>query len=99
MKLINLAEQILKYAVTSYKNSLNEYIDFDSIKEYFNDQHEEYLIKAVGLLVNDGLVSAFDSDNTISFIYVLPEAIRNVEENTLLKKGYTILKEIKELLP
>ena len=99
MKLINLAEQILKFAVTTYKNTLNDYIDFDLIKEHFSDQHEEYLVMATGLLVKDGFVSAFDSDNTISFINVLPEAIRNVEENSLLKKGYTIFKEIRSLLP
>ena len=99
MKLIALAQQLLKFSVKQYKDTLNEYIDFDLVKEYFNDQHEEYLIKAAGLLANDGFISVFDSDDSISFFYVLPEAIRNVEENTLLKKGYTIIKEIKELLP
>lgn len=98
MKLIKLSEQILKFSVKKYKDTLNDYIDFDWIKEQFPDQPEEYLLKAVGLLVEDGFVYAFECDNTISFINVRPEAIRSIEENTLLRKGYSIIKEIKSLL-
>ncbi len=99
MKLVTLSEQILKFVVSSYKESLNDYIDFDLIKEYFSEHNENYLVKATSLLEQDGFVSTFEADNTILHIILLPESIRNVEENTFIKKGYTILKEIRNLLP
>lgn len=37
MKLIKLSEQILKFSVKKYKDTLNDYIDFDWIKEQFPD--------------------------------------------------------------
>ncbi len=99
MKLITLSEQILKFIVSSYKETLDDYMDFDLIKAQFPNEQEPYLIKATALLANDGFLSVYDADNTIMYVVLLPEAIRNVEENTFLKKGYTILKEIRSLLP
>lgn len=99
MKLITLSEKILKFLVSRYKETLNDYIDFDLIKEHFANINEDYILKATTLLEKDGFITVFNSDNTIMYVTLLPEALRNAEENTLFKKGYRFLKEIRALLP
>lgn len=50
------------------------------------------------VLDHDGLVSVFIAD-AIAYITTLhPAAIRDCEENTMLKKGYQYIKEIKSLI-
>lgn len=39
------------------------------------------------------------ADDVAFRIELSPEGIRSCEENTLIKKGYSLLKEIKTLLP
>ena len=99
MKLISLSEKILKFLVLTYKSTSNTCIDFDIVKNQFPHENEDFLIQAVALLKNDGFVHIFEADNTIYDITILPEAIRNVEEDTFIKKGYSIIKEIVSLIP
>ena len=57
------------------------------------------LNKAIYLLQYDHFVYISPADDVAFRIELSPEGIRSCEENTLIKKGYSLLKEIKTLLP
>ena len=99
MKMVSLAEQILKYMVKEFASANTDIFSFSDIKEKFPGYTDEYLTKAIYLLEYDGFVYVSPSDDVAYTSYLLPDGIRNCEENTLLKKGYGLLKEIKTLLP
>lgn len=98
MKIIKLSEKILKYFVKEYKNNGKDCFLFKEIKSNFNDFSDDFLSKAILSLQKDGFVKVFFADNVAYTINLLPDGIRNCEENTLIKKGYSALKEIKTLL-
>lgn len=99
LKLLALSEKILKFLVIRYKETGKELTSFDVIQEEFTDIKEDLLTKALYSLKNDGLITAFGADNGIYTVTILPQAIIEIEEDTLLRKGYTIIKEIRSLLP
>lgn len=98
MKLVQLSEKLLKNMVVSYKEKGKDTFDFEFFKELYPDASDDYLSKALHYLQDDGLVSIFRADDRPYWITLLPNGIANVDENTMLKKGYTILKEIKSLI-
>ncbi len=99
MKLLALSEKILKFLVVRYKETEKELTSFEVIQEAFPDINEDFLTKALYSLKNDGLVTVFGADNGIYTVTILSQAIIEIEEDTLLRKGYTVVKEIRSLLP
>ena len=99
MKITKLADKLLLWFVKELKDSGKQFFDFDYIQQAFQDYPEESLIQAIYLLKNDGFVNTLNADDMPSITTVLPTAIRQVEENTLLKKGYNLAKQIKDLIP
>ncbi|RBP89356.1 hypothetical protein DFO70_1113 [Cytobacillus firmus] len=98
MKLISLSEKLLKYMVTEYKKTGKEVFTFEKIQNELPEIEEHFLNKSLFKLKSDGLIKIFEADNIAYTSTLLPQAIIHVEENTLLKKGYTAIKEIKSLL-
>jgi len=99
MKITKLAEKILLMMVKEYKNSEKETFTFDNFETCFSNEMQDHLIKSIYLLKSDGFVNVLDADDKPSFTTLLPSAIRQVEEDTLLKKGYSLVKQIKDLIP
>ncbi|ARA98589.1 MULTISPECIES: lactate permease [Anoxybacillaceae] len=98
MKLIKLSEQLLKQMVVEYKKNDRELFDLDFFKQLHPNETENSLSKALYLLEEEGFVSILPADNVAYITALNPRGIANVEENTLLKKGYTLIKEIKSLI-
>lgn len=99
LKLLALSEKILKFLVVRYKETGKDLTSFEVIQEEFPDLNEDLLTKALYSLKNDGLITVFGADDGIYTVTILPQGIIEIEEDTLLKKGYTVIKEIRSLLP
>lgn len=98
MKMVSLSEKILKYMVKEFTSNNICLFSFEKIKEQFPYYSDDYLSNAIYLLENDGFIQVRYGDDVAYISILLPDGIRNCEEKTLLKKGYSLLKEIKTLL-
>lgn len=99
MKITKLADKLLLWFIKELKDSGKQFFDFDYIQQAFRDHPKESLIQAIYLLKGDGLVKTIDADDIPSTTILLPIAIRQVEEDTLLRKGYNLAKQLKDLIP
>jgi hypothetical protein len=99
LKITKLANKLLLWFVKEFKDTNKQFYDFENIRHAFPDHSEESLIQAIYLLKNNGFVNTLDADDIPYITTVLPDAIRQVEENTLLKKGYNFVKKITDLIP
>lgn len=71
---------------------------FDFFKEQYPDISDKQISNALYLLDKDGLVSVMSADDIAYSVSLKPSAISSVEEDTLIKKGYELIKEIKSLI-
>ena len=99
IKIISLAEQLLKFMVVEYKSTGEDSFSFDLLRNNFQNVNSDFINKALYLLQKDGFVSIFDADNCAYMTALNFEGISNAETDTWYKKGYTIIKEIRSLLP
>ena len=98
MKLISLSEKLLKLMVTEYKKNGTTHFDFKYFKEQYPDETDDFISNAIYALQDDNFVSVLRADNVAYMSTLNPSGIVSCEENTLLKKGYSIIKEIKSLI-
>ena len=94
MKLTALANEFLKFMAKTYSETHNRNISFEQFQELYPNYDKNFISDALYLLEADGLVSIFPADNVAYLTTLLPTAIRQYEENTLLRKGYSCIKEI-----
>lgn len=97
-KLHRLASEMLKLMVTEYHSSENKCFSFEFFKEHYPNTSDAQLSDALYLLQNDDFVSILPGDNVANITSLKPFAISSVEEDTFLKKGYEMFKEIKSLI-
>ncbi|AIW83122.1 lactate permease [Bacillus mycoides] len=95
MKLINLSEKLLRHMVTVHKKQGVDIFTFEQLKVLHPNETDDFISKAIYTLKNDGFVTVFIAEGRPQRIVLLPNGIINCEENTLLKRGYKTLKEIK----
>lgn len=98
MKLTKLSNELLKYMLKCYSENSKGTFSFSEFKSLYPDLSDEFLSDALYLLQSDGFVKTLSADNVAYHTALLLDAIRNAEENTFLKKGYTVLKEIRSWL-
>lgn len=98
MKLTKLANELLKYMVKTYSDTHQRCFMFDTFKSMYSELDDDFISDALYLLEDDGFVSVLSAENVAYYTTLLPNAIRTVEEDTLIKKGYDVLKEIRTLL-
>lgn len=98
MKLSHLASENLKFMVESYSESHNKMFSFNAFKALHPELDNDFISDSLYLLQHDGLVKVFPADNVAYITELKPNAIREIEDDTLLKKGYVLLKEIRSLL-
>lgn len=97
MKTTKLANKFLSLMVKEFKKSGKDAFSIDFFQNKYPDVKEFILIAALKKLYSDEFVSLKFYDNKPSIIFLDIPGIQEIEENTLLKKGYTVFKEIKEL--
>lgn len=95
MKLIKLSNEFLKFMVVSYHDTHRKVFIFDDFKALHPDFDNDFISDALYLLQADGFVKVLSADNIAYQISLDLSAVRNAEKNTLVKKGYVFLKELR----
>ncbi len=98
MKLQKIADKALKAMVKAYHESERDRFDIDFFSSLFPEATEKHITDSLYVLEHDGFVSVFDADTIAYMTTLYPFAIRDCEEDTMLKKGYQCIKEIKSLI-
>lgn len=101
MKLSKLSGTFLKFMAKEYSKTHNKSFIFQQFKDLYPELDNDFITDALCLLKSDGFVNLFFSDNIPLEIELYPNAIRTIEEDTLLKRGIEFLKivnEIKDLI-
>lgn len=99
MKISKLSKKILKYMVEEYVSSNIEWFSFDTIKTKFSEQSDEHLNNAIYYLQDNKFVSVISADDVAYMTKLLPYGICHHQEDTILKRCYSVLKELRNLLP
>ena len=98
MKIIKISSILLKYMVEDFHNTGNDTFIFSVLSEKFFNFKEYEIINALYLLSDDNLISISSYDNQPSIIFLSVKSISKIEQETLIKKGYDFIKEIKSIL-
>ena len=99
IKSVKIADQILLMMVKEHKNSGKESYHFNEFTSLLPGIEQRQLINAIHLLKEDGFVKILHADDIPYLTFLLIDAIRQVEEDTLLRKGYLLVKEVCSLIP
>lgn len=84
--------------VKSYSKSGKECFSIEYFKQFFPDESEDCISKSLFLLESDNLVSVQPADGIAYMTFLTPQGIRNCQEDTLFRKGYLCIKEIRQLI-
>ena len=95
MKLIKLSNEYLKFMIKSYHDDHIRSFTFDQFKSLHSELDDNFISDALYKLRSDGLIFISSYDNVPLLVNLKVSAITNMEEDTLLKKGYNVIKEIK----
>lgn len=98
LKLQKLADKSLKSMISSYHETERTLFDIDFFVSLFPNETKEHISNALQVLECDSFVNIFRADSIAYTTTLTPKAIRDFEENTLLKRGYKCLKEITSLI-
>lgn len=98
MKLKKLSEKLLKLMIEHYVINSNTFFTFDFFKHFYPDINENLISDALKVLAIDGFVQILYADNRPYVITLVVNGILAANENTMLKKGYKLFKEIKSIL-
>lgn len=98
MKLQKIANIALKEMVKSYSESGKEAFYIDYFKNLFPSESEDHISNGLCLLKEDSLVTIQFGDGIARMTFLSVSGIRSCQENTLLKKGYSCLKEVRALI-
>lgn len=79
-------------------SSGNEFSCVDIMIQKFPDVPEHILYAAIRMLGIDGLLSVSNSNNKPDQFALNVSAIQQCDEDTMLKKGYEFIKEIRSWL-
>lgn len=99
MKLQKMADIALKQMVESYSSGVKPVFPIEYFLPIFPGEMNEHISDALHLLEHDGFVSVFNADGIAYTVSLCPNGIRDCEEDTMIKKGYHCIKEIRQLLP
>lgn len=98
MKLQKLSSQLLKYMVECFHDNGKDAFNYTDFVNTFPDAKDHELKASLYKLEEDALVKINSYDNCPTFIFLKINTIVKIEEDTLIKKGYKIAKEIKSFL-
>lgn len=95
MKIAKAKSIILKNMVRQFYETGKETYNFESIKSFLPEELDHIVKLALSALKSDGFVSILYAENIPYQIFLLSKAVISVDEDTLIKKGYNLVKEIK----
>lgn len=98
MKINSLANKILKSMLKQYNSHETECFSPEDILPLLNCTKLDFE-NAVELLSQQESVLCTYADDEISVIRLLPKGILQAQNNTMSRKLYSVLKEIRNLLP
>lgn len=98
VKLNSLKSEFLKYMMKSYAKDHERIFTFESFKSLYPELDDDFISDALFTLDEDGFVHVYKADDIAYETTLLPNAICSVEEDTLLRKGYSFIKEIRSWL-
>lgn len=98
MKLQKLSSQLLKYMVECFHENGKDCFNYTDLANTFPNVKDHELKASLYNLKNDTLIKIEPYDNLPAIIFLKVNAITIVEEDTLIKKGYEFVKEIKSFL-
>ena len=96
MKPSKIADKIVKSMYCDFIKTGNELSTADVFVSMFHDEPPHIVYAAIRMLSADGLLSVSYADNEPYHIALNVSAIQQSDENTLLKKGYSFVKEIRD---
>lgn len=96
MKITSIADKLMRFMARKVVDTGHDYFDLDSLAEEFPSIPRHQIILAIEMLRSDGMLSARYYDDEPSIIKLNVNSIRNKEEDTLVKKGYTFVKEVRQ---
>lgn len=98
MKLQKLSSQSLKYMVECFHENGKDCFNYTDLANIFPNVKDHELKASLYNLENDSLVKIKPYNNLPYFTFLKVNAIIKIEEDTLIKKGYEFVKEIKSFL-
>ena len=98
MKATKIADKIIKSMYREFLSTGNDSSSINTMIQKFPDVPEHILCMAVKMLGIDGLLSVRYADNKPDQFVLNVLAIQQCDENTILKKGYKFIKEIRSWL-
>lgn len=98
MKITSLSNKLLKYMAIEYSKTGKDVFQFEEIQNKFPDENPTYLNLALQCMADDDLLVSKYYDNKLAFVILKIKIIVKMDENTLIKKGYKFIKEIKSFI-
>lgn len=95
MKTTKIANKIIAFMYRDFMETGNEFSCADKLVSLFPDEPPHLLYAAIRLLDSDGLLSVSYCDDEPSEIALNVQTIRQCDEETMLKKGYDFVKELR----
>lgn len=95
MRLNKISSQLLKYMVECFHTDGKDCFNYDDFVKTFPNVKDRELKAALYNLEHDDLVSIKSYSNQPALTLLKVNAIKQIEEDTLVKKGYDLAKEIK----
>ena len=84
--------------VSSYSETGKELFVIDYFRQLFPEETDGHISDALYVLQSDGFVKVGPGDGIAYSVSLIPSGIRNCQEDTIFKKGYSLIKEIKSLI-
>ena len=94
-KVSTIADKIIMSMYKDFLNTGNEFSSGEKIVQQFPDVPETVIYAAIHMLANDGLLTVLDAEGRPTEIGINVTALERCDKNTMLKKGYKFIKEIR----
>lgn len=98
MKLSDVANELLKAMVKNYYATKKTTFNLDQFKSEHPDMDGTILNDAFRVLESDGFVKTMWADGIAYCVFLLPNAVRSADEDTFIRRGYRLFKEIRSWL-
>ena len=99
MSVSHLADKLISALYKDFLETGKEVWSAQACVEMFPKQPVHIVHAAIRKLDHDGLLTVLYGDNAPVNVGLKAAAVENHDENTLIKKGYRVLKEIRDWLP
>ena len=96
MKIISVADSLLISMCKRYLQNGDPYFYAPDEALRVKNIPSHVVYEAFYLLRDDGFISLLSADDIPQEVRLLPDAIRHCDEQTMLKRGYRFIKELRE---